>query len=217
MQITSESPLTSTAVQQPAATKISSDFDTFLRMLTTQLQNQDPLNPVDSADYAVQLATFSSVEQQTLTNKLLGSFSDQLGLIGMAQLSGWVGNEARVASDVSLSGKTMDLHFTTLSGADSAALIVTNSKGQQVGRVPILPGSTSLDWQGESGTGTLLPDGRYSLTVESYKGSETLGQSAVESYAEVMELRTSAAGNRLVLTGGIEVEMSAVTALRKPS
>ena len=43
---------------------LSSDFETFLRMLTTQLQNQDPLNPVDSADFAVQLATFSSVEQQ---------------------------------------------------------------------------------------------------------------------------------------------------------
>jgi flagellar basal-body rod modification protein FlgD len=217
MQITSETPLTSAAAQQPAAAKISSDFDTFLRMLTTQLQNQDPLNPVDSSDYAVQLATFSSVEQQTLTNKLLGSFSDQLGLIGMGQLSGWVGNEARVASDVGLSGKTLELHFATQSGADSAALIVTNREGTQVGRLPVLPGSTTLDWQGESGTGTLLPDGRYSLTVESYKGSEKLGQSSVESYAEVIELRTSTGGNRLVLTGGIEVDMSDVTALRKPS
>jgi len=40
---------------------VSSDFDTFLKMMTTQVQNQDPLNPVDSSDYAVQLATFSSV------------------------------------------------------------------------------------------------------------------------------------------------------------
>ena len=48
------------------AAVLSSDFETFLKMLTTQMQNQDPLNPVDSTDYATQLATFSSVEQQVL-------------------------------------------------------------------------------------------------------------------------------------------------------
>ncbi|MEY5038566.1 MAG: flagellar basal body rod modification protein, partial [Pseudomonadota bacterium] len=46
---------------------ISSDFDTFLKMLTAQMQNQDPLNPMDSTDYATQLATFSGVEQQART------------------------------------------------------------------------------------------------------------------------------------------------------
>ena len=52
---------------------LSSDFETFLKMLTVQLENQDPLNPVDSADYAVQLATFSGVEQQVQTNYSAGS------------------------------------------------------------------------------------------------------------------------------------------------
>ena len=50
---------------------IGNDFNTFLVMLTTQLQNQDPLNPIESSDYAVQLATFSGVEQQVRTNQLL--------------------------------------------------------------------------------------------------------------------------------------------------
>lgn len=53
------------------ATALSSDFETFLKMLTVQMQNQDPLNPIDSTEYAMQLATFSSVEQQVLTNDLL--------------------------------------------------------------------------------------------------------------------------------------------------
>lgn len=215
MQISSETTQTAATLMQPAASKISSDFDTFLRMLTTQLQNQDPLNPVDSADYAVQLATFSSVEQQTLTNKLLGSFGEQLGLIGMAHLSGWVGNEARTASDVALSGRAVDLHFSTKPGADSAALLITDLQGRKMGQLPILPGTTTFEWQGESGTGDLLPNGQYSLTIESYQGAESLGQTPVESYAEVIEVRTSTEGNRLVLSGGIEVEMSAVTALRR--
>jgi flagellar basal-body rod modification protein FlgD len=55
---------TSQTQTKTASSGLSSDFETFLKMLTTQLKNQDPMNPVDSADYAVQLATFSSVEQQ---------------------------------------------------------------------------------------------------------------------------------------------------------
>ena len=47
-----------------AKAMINSDFETFLKMLTAQMENQDPLNPIESSDYAVQLATFSGVEQQ---------------------------------------------------------------------------------------------------------------------------------------------------------
>ena len=61
-------PSQSTSIAPSSNSALSSDFETFLKMLTVQMENQDPLNPVDSADFAVQLATFSSVEQQVLTN-----------------------------------------------------------------------------------------------------------------------------------------------------
>lgn len=53
------------------ASTVSADFETFLKMLTAQIQNQDPMNPIVSSDYATQLATFSSVEQQVLANSYL--------------------------------------------------------------------------------------------------------------------------------------------------
>jgi flagellar basal-body rod modification protein FlgD len=82
----------------PAAPRgIASDFDTFLRMLTVQMRNQDPLDPIDSADYAVQLATFSGVEQQVRTNELLTALTSQMGLGGLAEMGAWVGREARAA------------------------------------------------------------------------------------------------------------------------
>ena len=59
------------ASRAPSKAAVSADFDTFLKMMTTQMKNQDPTKPIDSADYAVQLATFSGVEQQTKTNQLL--------------------------------------------------------------------------------------------------------------------------------------------------
>ncbi len=77
---------------------LSSDFQTFLKMLTTQARNQDPLNPMDSSDYAQQLATFSGVEQQVRTNTLLESLAAQLGGGGLTQYASWVGMEARVTA-----------------------------------------------------------------------------------------------------------------------
>lgn len=56
---------------EDASASLSSDFEVFLQMLTAQMKYQDPLNPVDSTDYATQLATFSGVEQAVLTNDLL--------------------------------------------------------------------------------------------------------------------------------------------------
>lgn len=68
--------------------QINADFQTFLRMLTTQLQNQDPMNPMESSDFSVQLATFSGVEQQVMTNQLLTSLSARMEL---SELSSWHG------------------------------------------------------------------------------------------------------------------------------
>ncbi len=77
---------------------IGSDFQTFLEMLTVQMRNQDPLNPIDSTEYAAQLAAFSTVEQAVLTNDLLKSLAAQMGDSSMSQLAGWVGMEARTTA-----------------------------------------------------------------------------------------------------------------------
>ncbi|GIL00208.1 MAG: flagellar basal body rod modification protein FlgD [Alphaproteobacteria bacterium] len=59
-----------TTASTPAA-NVTADYDTFLQLLVTQLQNQDPLNPTDNAEFIAQLASFSAVEQQTQTNAKL--------------------------------------------------------------------------------------------------------------------------------------------------
>ena len=94
---------------------ISADFETFLRMLTVQMENQDPLNPVESTDFAVQLATFSNVEQQVQTNDLLRELQSQLGGSGIGQIADWVGKEVRSASAVTLNGSPLTLYPTAVS------------------------------------------------------------------------------------------------------
>jgi flagellar basal-body rod modification protein FlgD len=197
--------------------RISSDFDTFLKMLTAQMQNQDPLNPIESADYATQLATFSGVEQQMLTNDLLTSLGGQMAVLGMSQLAGWVGQEARANAPVWMDGDPVTMQLSPAIGADRAVLVVRNASGALVSRedVPIKPGL--YDWLGGDAAGDPLPEGRYTLSLESFSGETLLGESPVESYARIIEARNGPSGATLVLEGGVEVPSSFITALRVPT
>jgi len=199
---------------QPAA--ITSDFNTFLKMLTTQMQNQDPLNPIDSSDYAVQLATFSGVEQQTRTNQLLGEMNSQFSLLGMSQLAGWVGKEVRSDSPVWFDGNAVTLSPAPDAAADRAVLVVSDADGNTVAREDVPLGKAPFDWQGNGATGTPLPTGSYKLTLESYRSDALLKSSPVETYAMVSEVQAGAAGGRLMLSGGITISADQVTALRNP-
>ena len=196
---------------------ISSDFDTFLKMLTAQMQNQDPLNPIDSTDYATQLATFSGVEQQMRTNDLLASLGSQMAVLGMSQLAAWVGQEARAEAPVWMDGDPVTMQLAPAIGADSAVLVVRDASGQLISReaVPTAPGL--YDWLGGDAAGDPLPVGLYSLSLESFSGETLLGESPVESYARIIEARNGAQGATLVLEGGVEVPSSRITALRVPS
>jgi flagellar basal-body rod modification protein FlgD len=195
---------------------ISSDFETFLKMLTTQMQNQDPLNPMDSADYAVQLATFSGVEQQMKTNQLLQGLGGQMGMMGMAQLAGWVGMEARAAAPAWFDGSPVTLAPNPASLADQAVLIARNAQGQEVAREQIALGADTMDWVGIGAMGHPLPSGLYSFALESYSEGNLLSTSPVEVYAPIIEARTGAGDTILLLEGGVEVSSTSVTALRAP-
>jgi flagellar basal-body rod modification protein FlgD len=202
---------------QPQKPVISSDFDTFLKMLTAQMQNQDPLNPIDSTDYATQLATFSGVEQQMRTNDLLTSLGSQMAVLGMSQLAGWVGQEARAEAPVWMDGDPVTLQLAPATGADRAVLAVRDASGALVSRedVPLTPGT--YDWLGGDSAGDPLTDGLYTLSLESYSGDTLLGEGPVESYARIIEARNGANGATLVLEGGVEVLSSRITALRVPT
>ncbi len=205
-----------TVTTTPRKAAISSDFDTFLKMLTTQMKNQDPLNPVDSSDYAVQLATFSGVEQQQQTNTLLKDLGAQFSLLGMSQLAGWVGQEARAAVPVWYSGAPVTISPNPAAVADRAVLVIKDAQGNLVSREDLPVSTTPYQWLGSDAAGDPLPEGRYTLTLESWVGDEKLGEDVVESYARILEARGGASGTTIVLEGGIEVPATAVTGLRAP-
>lgn len=193
---------------------LSSDFETFLKMLTTQMRNQDPLNPVDSADFAVQLATFSSVEQQVQTNDLLTDLSRQIATLGMGQLTGWIGLEAEVAGPVHFTGAPLMLGVTVVPGAEAAELVVTDARGIIVQREEIAPQSGPVIWQGRDSLGHALPSGEYRIAVHALVDGETIARDEAHLHGRITEARLEAGAVRLVLETGQSVAASEVLGLR---
>jgi flagellar basal-body rod modification protein FlgD len=196
---------------------LSSDFETFLKMLTAQMQNQDPLNPIESTDYAVQLATFSAVEQQVKTNDLLTAVGRQLGGQGLGQVAGWVGMEARVDAPAYFDGSPLTIYPPTNPNADTAILVVADSTGSEISRQPIDPNSVSLDWAGVDAGGQPLPVGNYSFRVESMKDGKVVGAEQAQVYALVKEAVLADGVLNIVLEGGAQVSTDSVLALRTAS
>lgn len=193
---------------------LSSDFETFLKMLTVQMQNQDPLNPVDSSDYAVQLATFSSVEQQVLTNDLLEGLSASLGASGMGQLANWIGMEALSQSPAQFDGTPITVVPTSRSQADASQLVVRDEFGSEVERIDLANSSDALEWSGVDENGNPMIAGKYAFSVEFFQNGSLIETANAATYSRIEEARLDASQTVLNLAGGTEISPDAVTGLR---
>lgn len=211
--VTAQTPTSQPQTGQTGPATMQSDYMTFLRMLTVQMQNQDPLNPMEASDFAVQLATFAGVEQATQTNQLLAAL---LGRSGLADLGGWVGMEARVHGGAWFEGGPIELAPDPALGADAVRLVVRNAEGEIVDTREIPPGATSYSWDGRGTAGTPLPEGRYVFEIESRRGEEVLDTAPVAAYLPVREARIENGVTYLVLPGGLMVDSAQVAGLRQP-
>lgn len=200
---------------QTSEAVISSDFDTFLKMLTVQMENQDPLNPTDSAEYAMQLATFSGVEQQVLTNDLLNALMLQMNTTGMAQMADWVGKEARAPVPGHFDGSPITVAPNPAAVADKVELVVYDSDGNEVQRSEIPRSAEPLEWAGVNSGGTPFPNGNYTFNVESFANGEVILNEVADVYSQVHEVRSENGQSILMLEGGIAVLASDVSALRE--
>jgi flagellar basal-body rod modification protein FlgD len=100
--------------------------------------------------------------------------------------------------------------------ANRAVLVVRDSTGSVVSREEIPVTSDPYTWLGGDATGDPLPEGKYTLSLESWRDGEVIQEDPVEYYGRVIEARGGAGGVRLVFAGGIEVAATSITALRVP-
>ncbi len=169
---------------------IGADFETFLVMLTAQMKNQDPLNPLDSQDFATQLATFSGVEQQVKTNDLLATFTAQFATSNLGEMAGWVGMQARMAIPGNFDGTPIEIVPNPPVFADRVELVVWDSSGTELQRMALPTGDDPFQWTGVDDAGQPFADGEYSFGIVSYAGGEVIDEATPEIFAKISEVRT---------------------------
>lgn len=205
---------TPTALSDPSGV-LGSDFEVFLQMLTAQAQYQDPLEPMDNSEYAAQLAQFSMVEQQVMTNDLMEQLMTTLGANNMSSAANWIGMEALVQGPVQYDGTPVTISPNPPITADQVDLIVSNAQGKEVQRIQIPTSSDPFSWTGLNASGNPLPNGEYTFEIESSAQGEVLITEPALSYSRVTEARIEEGETLLVLESGYMITANNVAGLRE--
>ncbi len=161
---------TAAAAGLDGSQQLAGNFDTFLQLLTTQLQNQDPLDPLDTNQFTQQLVEFASVEQQVDMNTNLQT------LISLQQTTEATSAMQFLGASVTVSGSTAALSNATGTPATwslnspspaTGNVTITSSTGQTAytGTVSLNAGSQTYSWNGQGTNGVTWPDGQYTLSI----------------------------------------------------
>ena len=212
MEVNATPPGTS-ILQKSSGLAESNDFETFLRMLTTQIQNQDPLSPMQANEFASQLASFTMVEQQTLTNQKLdallngGSASDVLSFAGL------VGRTVVHDAQFKFTGAPVEFEFTGDDLHEPAKLVVLNSEGSIVSEQIVMPGSAKTDWTGLDSTGRFVEIATYAAELRSLNTDQPL-EIDVRTVSTIEEIRFEPSGVTFLLASGSVIDEGMLRMLR---
>ncbi len=195
---------------------LSSNFNSFLTLLTTQLQHQDPTSPLDANQFTSELVQFSQVEQQINTNTSLGSLIQLTQAGDLTQASGMLGSKVTAQSNqIPLQNGTGSITYTA-PAAGPAAIAIYDSAGNQIKDVSLTAaaGKNNWSWDGTNNNGTTMPDGAYKIAVI---GGNSNGSTAALPF-DVVGTATGvqSANNSLTLNmGALAVPFTAVQSVSK--
>jgi len=174
----------------------------FLTLLVTQLQNQDPLNPLDNAEITSQLAQLSTVTGVNKINDTLASLSTALDANQYMQSANLVGHDVVVSGNqIALADGTGKLAYAVKSAADDVTITIKDANGAVVRTIDAGPATADvhfLDWDGKGDSGQSLADGKYTFTVTATAGKASVDTTAL-TVAHVDGLLPGTSGGQLQL------------------
>ena len=176
---TGSSSSSSSTASSTATTGIADNFQTFLTLLTTQLQNQNPLDPLDTNQFTQQLVQFAGVEQQLKSNDQLKSLIDIEKSAQSTQALVYVGNNVAVDGSTAQFDTAATWNFKTEKDT-TATITITSSTGQTAftGTYPLKQGDSSFVWDGKGNDGVQWPAGTYTMSAT---GKDSSGNSVAIS------------------------------------
>ena len=206
-----------TAAAATSSTGLADNFQTFLTLLTTQLQNQNPLDPLDTNEFTQQLVQFAGVEQQLKSNEQLKS------LIAIEKSAQATQALIYVGGTVAVDGTSQQFNgsatWNLAAPKDATANItITNSTGQTVytGNYPLTKGNVSFMWDGKGNNGTQWPAGIYkmSATYKDSAGKDVAIPTEIQGVVDSVDLTATPA---LLTIGGKTYTTDQIKRVIRPS
>ena len=199
------------------ATNNAMDQGAFLTLFTTQLKNQNPLDPVKNEAFVAQLAQFSQLEATTSMKTSMDTMVKSMEGDKMLAGAALIGRRVAVPNGplTLLGGQPVEANVDLPTGADGVQMLVFNDQGQQVrkqifGAQPI--GTMKLSWDGMSDSGAPMPDGTYTTQVLASSMGKAI-QPTVNSLATVRSVSNAGTADNawiLEVDGGKSVNMADV-------
>ena len=210
------------ASTQSAPTKPLTDKtvtqDDFLKLLIAQLQNQDPLHPMDNQEFAAQLATFNSLGQLIEINDKLGTLQQSQGSMNQYNAASLIGKEIACAGNrVNLSsGSSATIGYRLGGNATKVGINIFTGAGELVRQINAGPrsgGDQALVWDGKDATGRAMAPGVYGFEVSAVDANGKKIPATGKLRGVVTGVKLD--GSEPVLeVGGVEVPLSSVTSVR---
>ena len=198
-----------------ATNSLTSNYTTFLTLLTTQLRTQSPLSPMDVNNFTQQLVQYSAVEQQMQTNSNLQAMMDTLTSSAALQLVNYVGKSVTAYSDTTkIDGGKADWTINSSAAAKDATVSITDENGAVVyqGKMDLKAGQNTFSWDGKG-----TPSGDYTSSTSpftiSVTGVDDKGAKVsitTEVTGKVQAVDTSSAQPYIKINGRL-IPLSAVT------
>jgi flagellar basal-body rod modification protein FlgD len=219
---TTPSSSSSTSSGANALASFSSNFQSFLTLLTTQLQNQDPLNPMDSTQFTSQLVQFTGVEQGILQNQNLQQLITLQTNSQMSNAAGYIGLQVNGGGNqVQLAGSQATINYTITDPTTAQVKItITDSSGNVINTLnetPTTTGAQSIQWDGKNSSGTVVPDGTYTLNIQGFNSQGTAVNVTTGNSGIVASVTESNGQIMLTTQGGQQIPLSDVTSVTFPN
>ena len=181
---------------------VKAEEDKFLRLLVTQLKNQDPLNPLDNAELTSQLAQLSTVTGINTLNTTLESLKSSFQSSESLQAANMIGHGVLAAGEaIALSGGKSVFGIDLATAADSVTILVKDSSGQAVHTIDLGAqdaGTLALTWDGATDeSGVTAEDGDYTFEVVALRSGTQLTDATALTFGMVASVSTNAQGVKL--------------------
>jgi len=201
-----------------SAAKLEDELNRFLTLLVTQLQNQDPLDPMDATEFTSQLVQFASVEQQIFQNSNLEKMLNLQETNQISQMVNFIGNKAEFfGQKLPLEDGFAEFSYVMPSGVKSATINISNSGGLNVffSEAETTLGKHTVSWDGVDKNGLQQPDGTFTVLVSGLDPEGNLVQVEHLVVGTVTGAGVDDGNVKLFIGNDITVDQDQVISVRK--